>query len=284
VTQESTPSLTLFQEIHQAWSKEYSEGGLDMLSQNWKAASKVLPGKNLLEEDLENLSRCSTDLTQHEKNLLKDIQFVKEEGERIGKIINNMRRLGNTKSDIKNHSLHAVLTDCCYIMADLFEQRGFKIERIFEANDDHCNIDRDEIIQSMTNLLRNSLHAMEDARNSKNSQQHTVTIRTRNEGTSLVIDIEDNGVGISPENQKKLFESSFTTKSPDEGTGLGLGIARRFVRSHGGDIEFVSSKPFEKTVFRLRLPIAVNSMRQGSAASQSRLSFFTCAAARARAP
>lgn len=264
VTQEATPSLTLFQEIQQAWVKEYTQGGFDMLAQNWKAASTVLPGKSLLEEDLENLNRCSTELSEHEKNLLKDIQFVKEEGERIGKIINNMRRLGNTKSDIKNHSLHAILTDCCYIMADLFEQRGFKIERIFEASLDNCNTDRDEVIQSMTNLLRNSLHAMEDARNAKSSAKHIVTLRTRNDNGMIVIDIEDNGVGISPENQKKLFESSFTTKSPDEGTGLGLGIARRFLRSHGGDIEFVSSKPFEQTIFRMRLPLAVN--EQGAVA------------------
>ena len=51
-----------------------------------------------------------------------------------------------------------------------------------------------------------------------------------------------------------LFEKQFTTKSSDEGTGLGLGISRRFIRAHGGDIEFVSSVPFVATTFKITLP------------------------------
>jgi signal transduction histidine kinase len=62
-------------------------------------------------------------------------------------------------------------------------------------------------------------------------------------------------VGIADEYQPQLFENSFTTKSPDQGTGLGLGISRRFIRASGGDIEFVSSKPFAQTIFRIQLPI-----------------------------
>ncbi|MBX3021591.1 MAG: HAMP domain-containing protein [Bdellovibrionales bacterium] len=243
--------LPLLEEIRQAWSKEFSEGGFAKLMQSWQTASSVMPGKSLLQEDLENIERLTADLKKQQKSLSGDIEFIRMEGERIGKIINGMRRMGHLKSDVQPHSVHAILSDCCHIMNDLFEQRGFRIEQAFLANPDVCPVDRDEMIQSVTNLMRNSLQALEDAHPSN----PTMTVRTESHGEQLWIDVEDNGVGVRPEHQSKLFESSFTTKSADQGTGLGLGIARRFVREFGGDIEFVTSVPLNKTVFRIRLPL-----------------------------
>lgn len=253
--------LSLLEEIRSAWSKDYSDGGFDKVLGSWKGKSGVLPGKNLFEEDLENLNRCSAEILDHEKSIAKDIQFVKEEGERIGKIINNMRRLGHSKSEFHRHSVHALLGDCCQIMNDLFEQKGFKIEQRFEATDYHCMVDRDEMVQSITNLMRNSLQALETS----HGENPHIAVRTHNVDGFLCIDIEDNGAGVREEHQRRLFDSTFTTKSHDEGTGLGLGIARRFVRGHGGEIEFVGSEPKTRTVFRVRLPLAATH-KQGAVA------------------
>jgi signal transduction histidine kinase len=84
------------------------------------------------------------------------------------------------------------------------------------------------------------------------------------------VDLCDNGVGVPEEYQKMLFEKQFTTKSADEGTGLGLGISRRFMRAHGGDIEFIKSTPFTETIFRIVLPLksenaVVNRIKAGAA-------------------
>lgn len=247
-----TSPLSLLEEIRSAWNKDYAAGGFERLLGSWKTPSSVMQGKTLFEEDLENLTRCSAEILEHEKNIAKDIQFVKEEGERIGKIINNMRRLGHSKSDFQKYSVHALLNDCCAIMSDLFEQKGFKIEQHFEAADYHCMVDRDEMVQSITNLMRNSLQALEVA----HGENPRIVLRTTTVEGYICIDIEDNGAGVLAEHQSKLFDSTFTTKSHDEGTGLGLGIARRFIRGHGGEIEFVSSAARERTVFRVRLPLA----------------------------
>ncbi len=256
-------SLPLLEEIRQAWNKDYKLGGFPKLLKNWEDKSSVYPGKNLFEEDLENISRCASEIQEQDKNLVKDIQFVKEEGERIGKIINNMRRMGHSKSEFRSHSVHAVLTDCCHIMNDMFHTKGFKIEQQFEASQYQCLVDRDELIQALTNLMRNSLHALEEAQGIPGRQ---LVMRTYNKNGQLCIDVEDNGVGVQTEHQSKLFEASFTTKSHDEGTGLGLGIARRFVRGSGGDIEFVSSSPLEKTIFRIRLPLEAAASNEGAVA------------------
>jgi len=244
--------LTLLEELRQAWNKDYRLGGFPKLVKNWEDKSNVYPGKNLFEEDLENVGVAVNEMRQESQAIGKDIQFVKDEGERIGKIINSMRRMGHSKSDLMSHSIHAVLGDCCTIMNDLFSTKGFTIEQRFEATDYRCVVDRDELIQALTNLMRNSLQALEEAQEIPGRR---LCLRTYNQNAQLCIEVDDNGVGIQPEHQVQLFEASFTTKPHDEGTGLGLGIARRFVRGHGGEIEFVSSRPLEKTVFRIRLPL-----------------------------
>lgn len=264
VTSDYKSQLTLLNEIRDAWKKDYQEGGFDQLIKNWREPSSIDPKKSLFEEDLENLGAIAGDLGQQSQSIHGDTEFIREEGSRIGKIINSMRRLGHVNSDVRPHALHAVLSDCCHIMADLFDQHGFKIEKQFNANQDLVQCDRDEVIQAVTNLMRNSLHAMSEvSRAGQRESPARLQLRTRNDGARILVEIEDNGSGVPQEHQLRLFKSSFTTKSPDEGTGLGLGISRRFVRAYGGDIEFVSSTPRQSTIFRMHLPVLD---RKGAAA------------------
>lgn len=260
-------SLGLADEIHQAWQTDYKEGGFDQLVNNWKKPSELEPKLNLFQEDVQNLEKVNGDVREQSGNIAKDIQFVKNEGERIGKIINAMRRLGHLKSAANACSLHDILQDSCHIMMDLFNEKNLSIVQELKAQENICNVDRDEMLQAVTNLMRNSLQALADAKNSgKADAPLRMTVRTYNDAQNLMVEIEDNGIGISPSDQKKLFESNFTSKSPEQGTGLGLGISRRFVRSHNGDIEFVRSNPFKQTVFRIRLPLANANTRRGAAA------------------
>jgi signal transduction histidine kinase len=250
-------SLELMDEIRQAWKRDFHKGGFPVLLKNWQSESQIIPKANLFQEDLENFEKISQEIHAQGKDLQLDIQFIKNEGERIGKIINGMRRLGHLKSEAQETKLHQVLSDCCHIMADLFDEKTIAIVQEFKAEDDIAAVDRDEVIQAFTNLMRNSLQALEDAQKTNPDEApFKMILRTHNESDGLVIEFEDNGIGIPEENHARLFESSFTTKSPDQGTGLGLGISRRFIRSNGGDIEFLQSKPFQKTVFRVRLPLA----------------------------
>ncbi len=71
------------------------------------------------------------------------------------------------------------------------------------------------------------------------------------EGEGLILTVEDDGPGISPENSEKIFEPFFTTKF--SGTGLGLAIARSLVDQHGGSID-LESEPGQGTTFFIFLP------------------------------
>ncbi|MBI9043112.1 MAG: cyclic nucleotide-binding domain-containing protein [Anaerolineaceae bacterium] len=105
-----------------------------------------------------------------------------------------------------------------------------------------------ELNQVWTNLIDNAADALADQENAQ------IIIRTRQENKWVVVEIEDNGPGIPPEIQSRLFDAFFTTKEPGKGTGLGLNISYNIVvQKHNGDIK-VYSHP-GKTCFEVFLPL-----------------------------
>jgi signal transduction histidine kinase len=81
-------------------------------------------------------------------------------------------------------------------------------------------------------------------------------IRTYRQDEWVVVEIRDNGPGISPEVEPHIFEPFFTTKAVGEGTGLGLDTVQRIIKKHRGSIH-VRSKPGD-TCFQVWLPLAAS--------------------------
>ncbi len=103
-----------------------------------------------------------------------------------------------------------------------------------------------ELNQVWTNLIDNAIDAM----NGKGE----LRVRTYRDNDCVVVEIGDNGPGISPEIRAHVFEPFFTTKGVGEGTGLGLDTVQRIVKKHRGSIH-VNSKPGD-TRFQVWLPVA----------------------------
>ena len=81
-----------------------------------------------------------------------------------------------------------------------------------------------------------------------------ITVRTRTDGSFVVVDVSDQGSGIDESVRAHIFEPFYTTRSVGEGRGLGLAISYGIVRDHGGHIEFESEAGIG-TTFRIRLPL-----------------------------
>ena len=102
-----------------------------------------------------------------------------------------------------------------------------------------------ELNQVWTNIIDNAADALDG--------QGQITLRTRQEGGWVVVEVEDNGAGIPPEIQSQLFDPFFTTKPPGKGTGLGLDISYGIVvHKHQGDIKVISEPG--RTCFQVWLP------------------------------
>src|SRR3984885_7000011 len=103
-----------------------------------------------------------------------------------------------------------------------------------------------ELNQVWTNIIDNAIDAM--------GGEGKLKVRTFRDDNCVVVEITDNGPGISLEVQAHMFEPFFTTKGVGQGTGLGLDTVQRIVKKHKGNIQ-VSSKPGE-TRFQVWFPLS----------------------------
>ena len=116
-------------------------------------------------------------------------------------------------------------------------------EITFNTDEESVNVESDisQMRRMFINLIRNSLQA----------EASSIRINLSIENGFSIIELTDNGKGIAPENQGKVFEANFTTK--EKGLGLGLKLIKRFLENTNGQIILVSSTP-EGTVFRIKTP------------------------------
>ncbi len=125
----------------------------------------------------------------------------------------------------------------------------------------------DEFNQVMLNLLVNAAHTIGDALKARGEKRGTITVRTRVEGDTAIVEVADTGAGIPPELRGRIFEPFFTTKEVGKGTGQGLAIVHAVVvKHHRGSVDF-TSEVGRGTTFRLRLPLAQPSDTQSDAAA-----------------
>lgn len=125
-------------------------------------------------------------------------------------------------------------------------KRGVAVQRDYQPVPLLVNSFGSELNQVWTNLIDNAIDAM----NSKGE----LRIRIYRDDGCVVVEIGDNGPGISPEIRSHIFEPFFTTKGVGEGTGLGLDTVQRIVKKHKGNIQ-VTSKPGD-TRFQVWLPVS----------------------------
>ena len=125
-------------------------------------------------------------------------------------------------------------------------KQGVSVKRDYQRVPLLVNSFGSELNQVWTNIIDNAIDAMRG--------KGELRVRTYRDDGCVVVEIGDNGPGISPEVEPHIFEPFFTTKGVGEGTGLGLDTVKRIVRKHRGNIQ-VDSKPGD-TRFQVWLPLA----------------------------
>jgi signal transduction histidine kinase/CheY-like chemotaxis protein len=104
------------------------------------------------------------------------------------------------------------------------------------------------VMQIVTNLVVNGLQATESR-----AEGRILRVRTTAEDRRVMLEVTDNGVGMTPEVLAHIFDPFFTTKGAGKGTGLGLFVTRELVAESGGEV-FVDSEPGVGTSFRVFFP------------------------------
>ena len=124
-------------------------------------------------------------------------------------------------------------------------------EKHITFNSEHSNIqvsiDRTQMVRIVTNLIKNAVEACDSI------EDPLIQVNIKKKNKKVVIEISDNGIGISKEIKSKIFEPKFTTKT--SGMGLGLGMVKNLVSSYGGSISF-KSKINSGTSFLIFFPVS----------------------------
>ena len=153
---------------------------------------------------------------------------------------NNAKRLALKKTSMTDY-LNTILSS----VGPTFHYLGIALELHISPSLPELSIDQVKMKQALLNLLRNAAEAI-------TCSNGNVTFHARCESDKLLISVEDNGCGISPEQLPEIF-TPFITFKP-EGTGLGLAITRQIIEAHNGSIS-VSSFPGQGTSFQITLPL-----------------------------
>ncbi len=127
---------------------------------------------------------------------------------------------------------------------------GIQLEVRQLSDSPAADVDQDQIVQVLTNLIRNAVDAMNGG--------GAIRIDLNGSERGACVRVCDTGEGIREENLKKIFEPFFTTKRVGEGTGLGLAVTYGIVKMHGGDIQVESNADPDQgptgTTFTVTLP------------------------------
>ncbi len=183
----------------------------------------------------------------------------------VDEIENSMKRITELVRAVKDYSymdqmpeqeidIHDGI-DTTLIMLKHRLKNGVEVVREYDRTIPRMVVRGSELNQVWTNLITNAIDAM--------NGKGRLRIVTKSFDGKVWVKIIDSGSGIPPEIKDRIFEPFFTTKGVNEGTGLGLDIAARVIKNHGGHIQ-VESKPGQ-TVFAVSLPMKVEKLAAVSA-------------------
>lgn len=181
--------------------------------------------------------------------------IISEENKRLGNQVENVLRSAIWESKaFKLNKEWADVNDLAVAAVSKFEMqmkdRAGSISLHCEAEQSELLVDKEHLFNVIKNLIDNAIKYTKEA--------PEIVVRTYNEKDQIFVDVEDNGIGISKENQKKVFDKLYRVPTGNvhdvKGFGLGLNYVKSIAERHGGSVS-VSSKLNKGSIFTVALPL-----------------------------
>ena len=172
-------------------------------------------------------------VNEYTKTLIQQIDTMSN----IASAFSNFAKMPAQQNEMLN------VVEITRLAMELFNE-GY-INYSYEEKEIIVKFDRTQLIRVITNLVKNAIQAISEERPPR------IDVRVFQEGNMVMITVKDNGVGITKENEPKIFEPKFTTKS--SGMGLGLGMVKNILETSGGSITFTSEEN-KGTTFKVSFP------------------------------
>ena len=202
--------------------------------------------KNPINAIVLHLQLLQNKLHQIDPDTRRHINIIDNEIHRLDRVVQILvdftrpRDLHPEETDLRR-----LLEEVIALSAPDAEQHGVRVDRHFPADPLNVKVDADFMKQAFLNVVLNGVQAM--------PQGGILTISARRSDSIVVTEIQDQGGGIPPDVQDRIFELYFTTKK--DGSGIGLAQTYQILQWHYGSVDF-DSVPGQGTTFRLRVPLA----------------------------
>jgi signal transduction histidine kinase len=181
------------------------------------------------------------------------LNIIIDEAKRMSKMSDSLLKLSLLESQSQQLQLTSFSLDEQIRRVIVTLQPGWSVANIqfdLHLQDVSINADFDLLNQVWTNIISNSIKFSE--------QESWITVQLEQEGNNAIVRISDTGIGISPEDQKRIFERFFKADRSHSrkyaGSGMGLAIVKKIVSLHQGEIT-VESTAGEGTTFIVVLPM-----------------------------
>jgi PAS domain S-box-containing protein len=159
-------------------------------------------------------------------------KYIARDGKRAGDVISRIRALvRNTGSEKAPLDINQAIEDVVHLTEQEALRKGVALRTELAGDLPFVPGDRVQLQQVLLNLIMNGMEAMSSV---ANGVRELLVYSRLYESNQVLVGVQDSGIGIEPENLKKIFDPFYTTKS--QGMGMGLAICRSIVENHGGKL------------------------------------------------
>jgi len=194
-------------------------------------------------------------IAKNPERLLNYATIIENESQRLKQQVERVLQMAQTeKTDVglkkDQQDIHELIKEAVENHAVALASKGGEVRLALNATNSHILADKLHFTNVIGNLLDNAIKYCE--------KEPRITIATSNNEGSIRIEMSDNGIGISPENQKKIFARFYRVPTGNrhdvKGFGLGLNYVKLIVEAHKGKIS-VQSTPGNGSIFTIVVPI-----------------------------
>jgi len=219
-----------------------------MLNKSWNELLSVINTNENVQEIFES---CGVSLKKQQKRIPYLIQQIISSARRIKQIMTELKDYA--RQDLTDMNQKIDINDVIKTSVNLVinKIKKFTHSHTFQYYPNPLMVKGNfqRLEQIVINVLINACEALTDM-----SQSISVNTYPDENLSWAVVQITDEGVGISEQALKTLFDPFFTTKRDNGGTGLGMAVSRGIIEEHGGEINY-SSQPGKGTICRIKIPI-----------------------------
>jgi PAS domain S-box-containing protein len=206
---------------------------------------------------------------KNQERIEEGIQMVDEGITTIGHLSLNMLKYAKKWTlELETVDLALIVTEICKAIKQTASEEDVAIQRNISDGLPLVSCDSRLIHMALLDMAINGMHAcFEKCYIAPEAPEILFSVYPKKGNGKVVVEIQDNGIGMSGETKADIFKPFFTTKM-ESGTGLGLALASRIVELHGGAIE-VESEPDKGSIFRVALPVTGLHSNEGAKNGQA---------------